>query len=172
MERCPRSWLPVLLVLLCTSPGCLLTHHTTHVVREKEPRHEVRFESEEAEATFNARATAKDAPEKKGRFKLFAVPFLLWYSREDVLSENAWYNDQIVACDADRDGLITLREARAYNPKYVEEAAKLAESKPAAASTASAESKPGQDPPNRSVQPASLQQPFDAPLPEPTPGRR
>ena len=77
----------------------------------------------------------------------------------NILSENAWYNDQIGACDANRDGLITLREALAYNPKYRDEAAKLAESKSA------------QDAPKRSVQPASLQQPLDAPMPDQTPAR-
>jgi hypothetical protein len=127
---------------------------STHVMRENEQRRPIRFDSEEAEAAFNARATDKTARDEARRTGFFAVPFLLLYSREHVLSDAAWYNDQITACDANSDGLITFQEALAYNRKYVDEAAKVAAMKP------------GANGPTGSSQPASFQQPLDPPMPE------
>lgn len=103
------------LLVCCT--GCLFTRHSTRVVREDEKLCPVRFESPEAQEAFNARlAEMKERGEgDKGQFA--AIPFLLWYCRNDVLSDNARFNDQAAICDANRDGVIALREAEAYMAK-------------------------------------------------------
>jgi hypothetical protein len=129
------------LVLLVASPGCLVTHHATNVVREKEPRREVRFESDQVRQAFEARiADLKDRGEKPHKERVVAVPFLLWWSREEVLAENAWYNDQVAVCDVNRDTLITFQEALAYNPRFREGVDEVAgwNAEQAAAATANA----------------------------------
>jgi hypothetical protein len=49
----------------------------------------------------------------------FQLSFSLlgWRSQADVLSDNAVYNDEILACDANGDGLITVAEAAAYRAR-------------------------------------------------------
>jgi hypothetical protein len=121
------------------------------VVRGNERWQPVRFESDEARAAFDARANDKSVRDESHRDNTFAVPFLLFYRRESVLSDAAWHNDQITACDTNGDGLITLEEALAYNPKYAGEITKVNASKPAV------------NGPSSSPQPTSFQQPLNAP---------
>jgi hypothetical protein len=49
---------------------------------------------------------------------VFAVPFLLWYSTTDVVSDNGIYNDQIAICDSNGDRIITLQEAETYAARF------------------------------------------------------
>lgn len=114
---CPiRLWLPLAMAGVCS--GCLFTHHQTNMVRQDEIRREVEFESLAARQAFSARAYDAAAREKATKTKVVAIPFLLWQSRMDVLSDNAYYNDQVVACDTNGDGRITVAEAVAYSPKF------------------------------------------------------
>jgi hypothetical protein len=151
-----RSVLPAALLCLCS--GCLITHHSTNVVRQDEPRRPVQFESSAAQQAFSARAFDEEAREKAAKTSFFAVPFLLWWSKTNVLSEGAYFNDQVAACDADGDGVISVQEALAYNPKSVVDASKLTQAKPRRSAAAPAAPSP--------VQPASLHQAADAPTPE------
>ncbi len=106
---------------LVSFSGCLVTHHVTHIVRENEPRREVQFESVQVRQAFDARvADLKDKGDKPRKERYFAIPFLLSWSREDVLADNAWYNDQLAACDTNGDSRITLDEAWVYNPRFRE----------------------------------------------------
>jgi hypothetical protein len=87
----------------------------------------VQFESPQARQAFEARvADLRDQGDKPHKERLFAVPFLLFWSHEESLSENAWYNDQLKVCDANHDGRITLQEAWVYNPRFREGMANLA----------------------------------------------
>ncbi len=52
--------------------------------------------------------------EGKANPQVVAVPLLFWYSRTDGLGDGVFYNDQILGCDTDGDGLITLAEAEAF----------------------------------------------------------
>lgn len=107
--------------MLVVCPGCLITHHSTRIVREKEPRREVQFESAQVRQAFEARvADLKDKGDKPHKQRTLAVPFLLLWSREEVLADNAWYNDQLAACDTDGNARITLDEAWVYNPRFRE----------------------------------------------------
>lgn len=109
------------LALLVACPGCLVTHHSRHIVREEEPRREVEFESLQVRQAFEARlADLKDKGDKPRKERILAIPFLLAWSREEVLSDNAWYNDQLAACDTNGDNRIALDEAWVYNPRFRE----------------------------------------------------
>jgi hypothetical protein len=152
-------------VVLGLCPGCLLTHHSVNVLRQDEPRRTVQFESDLARQAFGARAYDDKAREAQSKAKFVAIPFLLWYSRTDVKSENAYYNDQVAACDANADGLITLDEALAFNPAYT-----------APTTSAAATESDGGPPPEPDggaarwpARTAGLQQPADAPMPEQVP---
>ncbi len=93
-------------------------HHSTNVVREHEKPQAVRFESEEARDEFEAGlAVVRAHKSGNGLSHMFAVPFICWFSSEDVLSDNAVYNDEVKACDTNGDNLITLREATAYHAR-------------------------------------------------------
>ena len=118
----------------------------------------MQFESLAAQQAFSARAFDEEAREKAAKTNFFAIPFLLWWSKTNVLSEGAYYNDQVAACDADGDSVISVQEALAYNPKSAVDVSALAQSKPEQPSAAPAAPSP--------VQPASLHQTAEAPAPE------
>ena len=144
--------------LVCVCSGCLITRHSTNVIRQDESRRQVQFESLAAQQAFSARAFDGEAREKAAKTNFFAIPFLLWWSKTNVLSEGAYYNDQVAACDADADGVISVQEALAYNPQSAVDVSTVAQSQPEQPSAA-----PAAQPP---VQPASLHQTVEAPAPE------
>lgn len=107
------------LALLTTSGGCLITHSKRSVVRQEEARQRVEFESPFAQQAFLQRALDEEARHRNKSEHSFAVPFLIGLSYTSELSENAYYNDQLVTCDANSDGLISNAEAAAFaGPTY------------------------------------------------------
>jgi hypothetical protein len=106
--------------VLCFASGCLFVHHTTRIVRDKEPVRPVRFESEQAKQFFLGGVHELQAHKDKSNMEITAVPFVCWNSSESALSDNAIYNDQISACDTNGDNLITLQEALVYRAVVAE----------------------------------------------------
>ena len=102
------------LALVATSGGCLISHSKHRVVRQDEIRQHVTYESQYAQQTFLQRATDDAARERNGSEHSFAVPFLIGLSYTSELSENAYYNDQLMTCDANSDGVISNAEASAF----------------------------------------------------------
>jgi hypothetical protein len=102
-------------ILLC--PGCLFVRHTTRVVRKDEVRQPVRFESEQAQYLFEGGISDVKPLQGMRNPEIVAVPLLLLYARTDVLSDAAFYNDQLLACDTDGNRSITLDEALAYRAR-------------------------------------------------------
>jgi hypothetical protein len=96
--------------------GHLLSTSRVAVLEPDARRVQVRFESANAEASFE-RAMAErhargDAVKRSSASS--TVP-LLWGSEDKaVLSENAFYNEQIAVADLDRDGVVSGAEADAY----------------------------------------------------------
>ena len=119
MKRCPSIRLALCGALLLLS-GCLFVQHSTRVVRENERQRQVRFESEQARNLFLAGVTEMQNHKQTSNVKVSAMPFLWWYSRGDVPSDNAIYNDQLRACDTSGDDLITVQEARGYRMMVAE----------------------------------------------------
>ncbi len=154
--RCFAWLLP--LALLASCPGCLITRHSTNVIRQDEPRREVAFESPTAQQAFSAKAFDSEAREGAARSKVVAIPFLLWWSKMDVLSEGAYYNDQVAACDTDGNGMVSVQEALAYNPMSAVDFSTTAGQPPSAPNAPAMVPYP--------TQPASAQQPARAPTPE------
>lgn len=108
-----------------TFTGCLVVRHHTVVKRENEVRQDALFENDAARAAVEG-AAGKLQASKTGKVGVFCVPFLCWISRDEVLSDNAIYNDQLQRCDTDRDGFITLAEAET-NRSVVEQAVQTSE---------------------------------------------
>lgn len=124
--RWVRLSLCAALVSSCT--GCLFVRHSTNMIREGEKQHQVRFDSEQSRNLFEAGAADMKAHKESTNGNVFFIPFLLWNSRMEVLSDNAIYNDQALACDTNGDGVITLAEAEVYRAKVAEKV-QLAEAK-------------------------------------------
>jgi len=144
MKRRNRPWSSLCVVLLCLCSGCLGVRHTTRVIRENEQPRPVRFESEQARNLFQAGVNQMKAHKETTNFQL-SFSLLGWRSQADVLSDNAVYNDEVLACDANGDGLITVQEAVAYRARVDEKIAaleaKAAEAKAKEAKAAEAKAK-------------------------------
>ena len=97
--------------LLASLPGCLTLYSKTEVVRGGEARRPVKFESPEAADEFYKALKAQDKT-ISGTF--FGVPFVTLFEKDQQLSDAAMWNDAVVKCDTDQDGLITLTEARIF----------------------------------------------------------
>jgi hypothetical protein len=99
--------------LLCG--GCLINSSTTKVVRPDEPQVEVKFTSETARKTFDDAQKARYAAGYgKVSSSWLGVPFIVGASEKQVLSEHAFYNDQVHHADTSHNGLINEAEAEAY----------------------------------------------------------
>lgn len=119
-----RALSAIFLLALAIGPcsGCLFVRHSTRVVRKDEPVRHVEFESPQAQNLFEGGVTQLKPHQDTANPQVVAVPLLFWYSRTDVLGDGAFYNDQILGCDTDGDGLITLAEAEAFRARAGAEA--------------------------------------------------
>ena len=123
MKRIGWTWPALAVALLVFGSGCLIMHQSTRVIRENEPLRPMRFESEQARSVFEASVNELKAHKKGPEAQVFAIPFLCFFSRTTMLSDNALYNDQAVLCDANGDSLITEQEANAYRAQVTEKIA-------------------------------------------------
>ncbi len=114
-----RAFSAIFVLALALGPcsGCLFVRHSTRVVRKDEPARQIEFESPQAQNLFEGGVTQLKPHQGKANPQVVAVPLLFWYSRTDVLGDGAFYNDQILGCDTDGDGLITLAEAEAFRAR-------------------------------------------------------
>jgi hypothetical protein len=111
--------------LLAFSSGCLITRHTTNVVRKDEKPRAVTFESPQAKNMFDAKVVeVRSNLAGMSNPKVVAVPFLLWWSSTEVVSDSGIYNDQVAICDVNGDGVVTLDEANFYAAGVDEKIAK------------------------------------------------
>jgi hypothetical protein len=114
-KKSVRTWLVLAGVPLL---GCMsLTHYErTEILRGAEPRQTVAFESPQTAERF-ARAVHRrwrEAEASPLKTESAGVLFLCCYSKTTSLGENAFYNDQVRACDLNGDGLITEGEVSFY----------------------------------------------------------
>jgi len=101
-------------LLMPALAGCMTLYHKRDVARAGEERLSVNFESEAAATWFQSRLALRNRDREASKQTLFAVPFVTLYHRETVLADNAFFNDQVRACDTNGDGKITEAEARVY----------------------------------------------------------
>jgi hypothetical protein len=113
----PSALLLPLLSLTALS-GCLINHESEVVIDREAPRAAVNFENDEAMTLFQEEIARR---KRRGDASLgksgFAIPFIIATSEKRVLSENAFYNQQVEIADVNRDGWISLAEAKAYGGK-------------------------------------------------------
>lgn len=117
------------LTLLSVNSGCLITHHNTNVVRKWEKPKAAQFESAQAKNIFDSKVADVKANPTTSNPRLFAIPFLLWYSSTEVVSDNGIYNDQLAICDTNGDGMISVQESMVYGARVDAEIAKRQEEK-------------------------------------------
>jgi len=172
------SWLSIacMAAVLLFGSGCLITHHSTNIVRKNEKPRAVVFESPQAKNIFDGKVVEVRANQNSlNNPHVVAVPFLLWWSSTDVVSDTGIYNDQVAICDTNGDGVITLDEATIYAARVDEQIAKHQAEKakleaqagnaaPAPSGRNTAASDRDNTPGTTAVQtqPASMQQPLEA----------
>lgn len=109
-----RGWL----VLACIPLfGCFTLTHYERVdrIRSTEPRLCVNYETPQTAEEFNraVRKRWQHCGDRKTK-EAFCIPFVCSFERSSTLAEDAFFNDQVQACDLNGDGLITDAEARIY----------------------------------------------------------
>lgn len=112
-----QAILRTLFVLLVAAslPGCLIMSTNTEVVEPTAKRVAVEFESPEGLELFHTRVT-RDTNAGKTNLGTdsFAIPFIIGASTTRVLSENAYYNQQVSKADINADGSLSDAEVRLY----------------------------------------------------------
>jgi hypothetical protein len=98
-------------VSLSLLPGCLTLFSKTEVVRGEEARRPISFENAQAAEIFQK--AMKDKPMTLGETDI-SIPFITLYSKERQLSDSAFFNDCVIRCDTNQDGMITLAEAQIF----------------------------------------------------------
>ncbi len=121
-----RRHVVVLVMVVLSSPlfGCITLAGFVSVdtIRAEEPRQAVHFESTAVAEDFEKAVQDRwKSTEGKVGGRGFSVLFLTCYEQVTRLSENAFYNDQVTACDLDRDGIITHKEVEFYRQRYAGE---------------------------------------------------
>ena len=97
-------------------PSCLFSSTSDTIVHPDAERRTTRFENDEALIAFQATVHRRYERGKGVKSSSsFAIPFVVHSESRQVLSENAFYNEQVTKADVDGDGAITLIEARAYD---------------------------------------------------------
>ena len=96
--------------------GCITFYHKTDVVRSTESRRSIQFENTQAADTFQT--SFKKHPNSHVGGSSLGVPFVTLFSKSIELSEAAAWNDAIVKCDTNQDGMITSDEALIYAKSF------------------------------------------------------
>ena len=90
--------------------GCITLFSKTEVVRSEETPVRPQFEPG-AEETF--RSAVRGKPRSVGGTHV-GVPFVTLYQRDRQLAPTAHFNDCVVRCDTNQDGVITVAEAKGF----------------------------------------------------------
>jgi hypothetical protein len=110
--KCPRILAAGLAVVsISIMPGCLTLYSKKEVVRGEEVRRPITFESAQAAEIFQK--AMKDKSPSLGGTDI-SIPFITLYSRERELSDSAFFNDCVIRCDTNQDGIITMTEAQIF----------------------------------------------------------
>jgi len=93
----------------------LLTQEHVTVLEPDARRVAVRFESAQAETAFAEQVGLRyEGGDAVKRESSGGIPLLYNQAEISVLSQNAYFNEQVAVADTDRDGLISDGEAKAY----------------------------------------------------------
>ena len=121
--------LPVLVLAAAPlSAGCLCIAEKERVVRANEPRVIVDFESEEGLIAFQSSVISRDTlrSRRQGSSDVL-IPFLLNVETSSVLSDTAYYNDQVAMADVNRDGVLSDAEVSGFTGRRVPSQMRLSE---------------------------------------------
>ena len=91
--------------------GCITLFSKTVVVRDGETRRAIQFENPQAADAFNE-ALKTQSGSVGGTY--VGVPFVTFYAKAKKLSDGALFNEAVVRCDTNQDGIITFTEAAIF----------------------------------------------------------
>jgi hypothetical protein len=117
MPRRNMAGLLVAFGCLSAGSGCALVFEQNEQIRAQEPRNCVRFESATAADLFHSAYAERLNHRDPARSSSFGIIFVTWVSCTTTVAEAAFYNDEVAACDTNRDGLISEAEANAYHDR-------------------------------------------------------
>jgi hypothetical protein len=106
-----RSFLLLSAAVVALLPGCLTLYHKTEVMRGDEARRPIQFENPQVADKFQQEVKKQDG-HVGGSY--LGVPFLTVFSRTQQLSENALWNECILKCDTNQDGMISEAEVNVF----------------------------------------------------------
>src|SRR5262245_6175247 len=104
------------LVVSCASlQSCLFSPISERILEPDPARRTVRFESDAGLEQFQRTVVRcyRNGAAVRSQSE-FAIPFVLHTESREVLSENAYYNEQVAKADVDGDGVLSDAECRAY----------------------------------------------------------
>lgn len=102
--------------ILVFLPGCMTLFHKTEVVRGQESRRPVQFENVQAADAFQT--ALKQHPNHVIGGSRLGVPCVTLFSKSVELSESAAWNDAVMRCDTNQDGMITYDEAAIFAKSF------------------------------------------------------
>ena len=106
-------------ILAAGAGGCLINAEGERIVREKEPRRTIDFESETGLERFQQAVQQRGSWSSRYQGESsFGIPFIIGIEQRRVISENAFYNDQVTAADVNGDGTLSDAEVRGYAGPY------------------------------------------------------
>jgi hypothetical protein len=110
-----RSLGGLLLVGLCgvMAAGCVV-YEKRELLRTDEPKRLARFESDAAASLFDFGFARRLKNQDQAQSETVCILLAKW-TWTAAVAEAAYYNDEIVACDTNHDGVISEAEALAYH---------------------------------------------------------
>jgi len=101
----------LLIAALAVLPGCLTVYSKTEVVRCDEARRPVQFDCPETADGFHCALKDRGTTVAKTHV---GVPFITLYCKRQKLSDSAAWNEAVLHCDTDQNGLITRDEVAVF----------------------------------------------------------
>jgi hypothetical protein len=107
--------LAVILAFSAACTSCLFNSKSDRVVDPDAERRVIAFESDDALLRFHGTVNRRYSGGKNfAGESQFAIPFVVAVEERHVLSENAFFNQEVARADLNGDGSISDIESRAY----------------------------------------------------------
>ncbi len=113
----------VSLAALLVLPGCLVMSANEKTIGRRAARVAIDFESQPGLIAFTQEVDRRYPDQRVVRQSAFAIPFIVAASNTKVLSENAFFNEQVEQADLNDDSVLSDAEVAGYTgqPVHVEE---------------------------------------------------
>jgi hypothetical protein len=106
------KWINVAGVSMLLAAGCVSHEETVYRDVERKP---VEFENDAAARVFYETLMNNRSPGERTESKTeFSLPVVFDHKKKVVSGPNAAFNEAVMTCDTNKDGKVTVQEARIY----------------------------------------------------------